>query len=58
MREKRERWMQLAEMAANEQDPKKLLEIAAEIIRLMDEKQRRLESLMPPEPPKSAQPPK
>lgn len=37
-----ERWRQLAEMAAVEQDPDKLVELVREINELLDEKQRRL----------------
>jgi hypothetical protein len=42
MRENRERWMQLCEQAANEQDPEKLMELVAEINRLLEAKERRL----------------
>lgn len=42
MRENRERWMQLCEQAANEQDPEKLMELVAEITRLLEAKERRL----------------
>ena len=42
MRENRERWMQLCEQAANEQDPEKLMELVAEINRLLEAKDRRL----------------
>lgn len=52
MKENRERWMELAELAANEQDPKKLIELAAEIVRLLEEKRARLDRIMPPEPPR------
>ena len=38
----REKWMELCRQASVEQDPKKLLELAAEIIRLLDEKEDRL----------------
>jgi len=38
----RERWMELCRQAAIEQDPKRLLELTAEIIRLLDEKEDRL----------------
>jgi hypothetical protein len=40
--EKRERWKQLCELASTEQNPKKLLELVAEINRLLEEKQVRL----------------
>jgi hypothetical protein len=38
----REKWMELCRQASVEQDPKKLLELTAEIIRLLDEKEDRL----------------
>jgi hypothetical protein len=40
--EKKERWMQLAEQAAVEQDPEKLQLLVLEIDRLLEEKQNRL----------------
>jgi hypothetical protein len=40
-----ERWKQLCEQAATEQDPQKLAELTQEIIRLLDEKDARLQSL-------------
>ena len=43
----RERWMQLAEMAASEQDPEKLVELTKEIVRLLGEKQDRLDRPQP-----------
>ena len=43
MQEKRERWMELAALAADEQDPKKLSELVNEIDRLLKEKQDRLD---------------
>lgn len=49
MQDKRERWMQLAEMAANEQDSQKLSELVREIDRLLAEKQSRLDALRKPE---------
>lgn len=36
--QKKERWIQLCEMASKEQDPAKLLRLVVEINRLMDEK--------------------
>jgi len=45
MRENRERWMGLAEIAANEQDPKKLLDIVNEMTELLEQKQKRLNDL-------------
>ena len=38
----REKWMELCRQASIEQDPKKLLGLTAEIIRLLDEKENRL----------------
>jgi len=40
--EKKERWMNLCEKAAQEQDPEKLMSLVQEITRLLDEKQERL----------------
>ena len=40
--EKRERWMQLCEQAANEQDADKLMELIREIDALLQEKEDRL----------------
>jgi DNA-directed RNA polymerase specialized sigma subunit len=37
-----ERWQELCHQAATEQDPKRLMELTAEIIRLLDEKEKRL----------------
>lgn len=39
----RERWQQLCEQAANEQDPKRLMELVKEINRLLLDKQQRLQ---------------
>ena len=51
MKENRERWMELARLAADEQDPIKLLALVKEINDLLEKKQRRLE-IESPEPPK------
>lgn len=40
----RERWMELASLAATEQDSKKLLVLVQEINRLLEEKEQRLKS--------------
>jgi len=40
--EKLEQWRQLCELAANEQDPERLLALVKEINRLLDEKEKRL----------------
>jgi hypothetical protein len=40
--EKRERWRELCEQAEKEQDPRKLVELAEEINRLLEEKETRL----------------
>jgi hypothetical protein len=49
----RERWMELAELAANEQDPDKLMELISEIEDLLEEKQKRLNKI--PHPPKPSE---
>lgn len=41
----KERWMHLAELAAAEQDPKKMLALITEINDLLEEKQERLNVL-------------
>ena len=40
--ENRERWMELCALAAEEQDPARLLALAQEITRLLEEKERRI----------------
>jgi hypothetical protein len=47
----KERWMELCEQAANEQDPHKLMELVTEINRLLVEKEKRLaiRSFEPPQ---------
>jgi hypothetical protein len=47
MQENRERWMELAELAANEQDPDKRLALVQEINELLDKKQKRLDATRP-----------
>jgi hypothetical protein len=42
--EKKERWLQLCELAASEQDPAKLLRLVEEINRLLQEKEQRLKT--------------
>jgi len=37
-----ERWMELCEQASREQDPKKMIALTAEIIRLLNEKEDRV----------------
>ena len=44
MRENEERWKQLCELAAKEQDPKKLVELTRQISELLLFKQKRLDS--------------
>ena len=39
----KERWLDLCEQAAVEQDPKKLIALITEINRLLDEKRKRLQ---------------
>ena len=49
----REPWMDLCEQAAVEEDSERLLRLAQEIVRLLDEKEERLKSLrMKPDDPK------
>jgi hypothetical protein len=40
--EKKERWMELCEQAAKEQDPEELLKLVEQINDLLEEKERRL----------------
>ncbi len=40
----KERWMELCEKAAVEQDPERLLELVQEINRLLEEKEQRLKA--------------
>jgi hypothetical protein len=42
VQENRERWMELAELAANEQDPERLIGLIREINQLLEEKEKRL----------------
>jgi hypothetical protein len=42
MRENREKWMELCEQAATEQDPEKLMELISQINQLLEAKERRL----------------
>lgn len=42
MQQNRERWMELAAQAADEQDPKKLLDLVRELNTLLGQKERRL----------------
>jgi len=39
----KQRWLELCEQVAVEQDPKKLTNLVTEIYRLLDEKRRRLQ---------------
>jgi hypothetical protein len=41
----KEEWMELCELAANEQDPAKLMKLVAEINRLLEAKEQRLKSV-------------
>jgi|GEM_PF-6635289 len=45
MQNKRERWMELAALAADEQDPQKLIALIQEIDQLLAEKQARIQKL-------------
>lgn len=40
--EKKDRWIQLCELASNEKDPERLLQLVVEINRLLDEKDQSL----------------
>jgi hypothetical protein len=42
----KERWLQLAELAAKEQDPVKLIELVEEIDRALEEKKQRLKVVL------------
>ena len=42
-----ERWWALCEQAATERDPEKLLELATEINRLLEQKEQRLKGIKP-----------
>jgi hypothetical protein len=44
----KERWQELCEQAAKEQDPKKLIVLVQEINRLLDAKRDRLSGALPP----------
>jgi hypothetical protein len=54
--ENQERWKEVCELAAKEQDPKKLMELTREIIRLLDEKDARLKHQPQPTDPQKPQP--
>ena len=45
MQEKRERWMELAALAADEQDPDKLVQLVAEMDAILEAKEKRLRAL-------------
>ena len=47
MRENREKWMELCEQAAAEQDPEKLMELIWQINRMLEAKERRLRGYPP-----------
>jgi hypothetical protein len=53
--EDQERWKVLCEQAAEEKDPKKLMELTQEIIRLLNEKDARLKQLHQPTDPQKPQ---
>lgn len=46
MQKNRERWMELADLAANEQDPQKLTAIVSEMCQLLLEKRERLDAVL------------
>jgi len=41
MQKNTDKWMELCELAAKEQNPQKLMELTGEIIRLLDEQKQR-----------------
>jgi hypothetical protein len=45
MQKKTDKWMELCELAAKEQNPQKLMELTGEIIRLLDEQKQRISIL-------------
>jgi hypothetical protein len=47
MEEYREKWMELCEQAANEQDSEKLMQLIVQINQLLDAKERRLRNNPP-----------
>jgi hypothetical protein len=46
--ENQEKWREVCALAAKEKDPKKLMELTQEIIRLLNEKDARLKQLRQP----------
>jgi len=44
----KERWIKLCERAASEQDPKRMLELVSEIVKLLDAKEKRLKKTRAP----------
>jgi hypothetical protein len=45
----KEKWLELCELAASEQDPKKLMVLVQEITRLLEEKEQRLKARSVPD---------
>ncbi len=45
--DEKERWMELCELATKEQDPVKLMELVAEINRILESKEQRLKAADP-----------
>jgi hypothetical protein len=54
---KKERWFQLCQQAAVEQDPTKMLELITEINDLLEEKEKRLEAERKADPHRRESPP-
>jgi hypothetical protein len=46
--EKRERWHQISEQMETEQNPDRFIELSKELLRLLDEKRRRLNATRQP----------
>jgi hypothetical protein len=42
VQEQTEKWLELCKQASTEQDPEKLMKLTAEILRLLEEKDKRL----------------
>ena len=50
IRQQKEKWMELCELAANEQDPNKFMALVTEIIFLLESNQQRVETSNPDSP--------
>jgi hypothetical protein len=50
VQEHTEKWLELCKQASTEQDPAKLMKLTAEILRLLEEKDKRLRKLAASQP--------